>query len=183
MRTILQLSLIALLTAYAPTTRAQPAPNFYLEAQREAMESVAFLVGEWEGEGWMEMGGGQATFRSTESVESRLDGLALIIEGHHQTDVPGRAEPMVIHHAVAMLTYDSDAEIYRFNSQVHRGGTGRFEGRMVDDAFVWGMTMGGAQIRYTIRIDEEGRWHEIGERSTGDETWTQFFEMTLAPKP
>lgn len=143
------------------------------------MKDVAFLVGEWEGEGWMEMGGRRTTFKSAESVESRLDGLALIVEGLHRAEIPGRPEPVVVHHALAMLTYDPEAEVYRFNTQVHRGGTGRYEGQIVDDAFVWGMSMRGAQIRYTIRIDDQGRWHELGERSEDRASWTPFFEMTL----
>jgi hypothetical protein len=38
----------------------------------------------------------------------------------------------------------------------------------------------GMRIRYTIRLDDKGRWFEIGERSTDGATWTKFFEMTLA---
>ena len=45
-------------------------------AQREAMKKLDFLVGEWKGEGWMEFAPGQRrTFRGTEVVQSKLDGL------------------------------------------------------------------------------------------------------------
>ena len=37
-------------------------------------------------------------------------------------------------------------------------------------------------MRYTIRLDGQGRWHEVGERTTDGETREQFFEMTLAPQ-
>ncbi len=68
-----------------------------LEAKREHMKSVAFMVGEWTGEGWI---------------------------------VAGPDGPQ------------------RFSS-------------------------------YTVTIDDQGRWTEIGETSTDGEIWRKFFEMTL----
>lgn len=153
-----------------------------LDAQRAAMSPLSFMVGEWEGEGWMDMGQGRNAFRSREVVESRLDGLTLIIEGTHHADIPGRTEPMLVHHAVAMITYDPSTQGYKFNSQVHAGGTGTFAGSYEDGAFIWGMQAGPMQMRYTIRLDDEGRWYEIGERSMDGVTWKQFFEMTLSKK-
>ena len=38
-------------------------------------------------------------------------------------------------------------------------------------------------MRYTMRINEKGQWHEIGEMSRDSgTTWNQFFEMTLDKK-
>ncbi len=144
------------------------------------MEHVAFLVGDWTGEGWMDMRGQRASFRSSERVESRIDGLALLIEGTHTADIPGRSEPLVVHHALAMLTFDQDSDRYRFNTQVHSGGTGVYSGYFEDGAFVWEMTQGPSQVRYVIRLDDDGQWVETGERSADGQTWTQFFEMTLS---
>jgi hypothetical protein len=144
------------------------------------MEHVAFLVGDWTGEGWMDMGERRASFRSSERVESRIDGLALVIEGTHTADIPGRADPLVVHHALAMLTFDPDSGRYRFNTQVHGGGSGVYQGHVENGAFVWEMTQGPSHVRYVIQLDDEGRWVETGERSSDGHTWTQFFEMTLS---
>jgi hypothetical protein len=41
------------------------------------------------------------------------------------------------------------------------------------------MEMPGRSVRYTIRLDENGRWFEIGETSSDGSEWRKFFEMTL----
>ena len=56
---------------------------------------------------------------------------------------------------------------------------GSFSGRVEDAAFIWGMSTPRGEMRYTIRLDDEGRWHEIGEYQGKDGEWRQFFEMTL----
>ncbi len=175
------LTLLVFATA-EPTFAQNPQQAAMLKAQQDAMAKMAFLAGEWEGTGWMDMGQGRAEYRSHEIVESRLDGLVLVVEGTHEADVPGQAEPRVVHHAVAMITFDPIARRYNFNSQVHQGGTGMYHGDMDGDAFVWGMSFGTMHMRYTIRLDEEGRWYEIGERSTDGENWTAFMGMTLERK-
>lgn len=178
--TCIPLLLLAISLAIPMNTAAQSAQSPELEAQKEAMASVAFLVGEWRGSGWWDVGQGRIQIESSEVVESRLDGLALVIEGHHTSRMDTASEPVVVHHALAMMTYDPDADEYRFNTQVARGGTGMYSGYVEDGAFIWRMTAGGGQIRYTIQIDDEGRWHETGHFSNDGATWEQFFAMTLA---
>jgi hypothetical protein len=39
------------------------------------------------------------------------------------------------------------------------------------------------RIRYTMRLNEKGQWHEVGEVSRdAGQSWFQFFEMTLDRK-
>jgi len=161
------------------TALAQPAPSPELGQQKEAMEAVQFLVGEWKGSGWIDMGQGRSEFVASEVVESRLNRLALLVEGRHIVEPNGSPNPIVVHHALAMLTYDPAAGMYRFNSQVARGGTGMYEGSVEDGAFIWRMEAGGGQVRYRIRLDEEGRWDEVGEYSADGANWSPFFGMTL----
>jgi hypothetical protein len=142
----------------------------------DPMQPLAPMVGEWKGEGWIRMGPGEPVhFDSQERVESRLGGEALFIEGTHRAKDGG---PLV-HQAVALLSHDAAAGVYRFRSHVHGRGPGDFEGRVEEDgAFVWGGAMGPGQMRYTIRIDGD-RWNEVGEFSQDGETWMPFFEMNL----
>ncbi|MEK7732277.1 MAG: hypothetical protein AAB363_10515, partial [Planctomycetota bacterium] len=65
---------------------AQPAPGGGGPAPAiegvERMKSVAFLVGEWAGEGWVSMGPQQRhTLRVTESVRVKAGGRVLLVEG------------------------------------------------------------------------------------------------------
>jgi hypothetical protein len=107
-------------------------------------------------------------------VESRLDGRVLIIEGRHLAGVGEE----VAHHALAVVSYDPEAAVYRFRSHLATGRSGDFTGRFDGGAFVWGFTNERGQVRYTIRFDAE-RWHEVGEFSADGATWSQFFEMEL----
>ncbi len=55
-------------------------PN--VEAQRTAMKKLEFLLGEWSGEATVLRGPGQfIEMAQTESVQFKLDGLLLMIEG------------------------------------------------------------------------------------------------------
>ena len=167
-------SLLLVVATFPIMTYAQrPDPT----ASIEQMKKLDFLVGHWKGEGWMEYVPGQRnTFKSSEVVEKKLGGVALFIEGFHT------AGDRVIHHALALLSYDQAAGHYSFRSQVANGMGGNFEGKILDDgAFQWGMEMPQGTIRYIITRNDAGQWFEVGEMSQDGETWRQFFEMTLNP--
>lgn len=176
-----------------PQSQAEPAAEAG-HATPQAMAELAHWAGHWRGEGWIRMGPGEPVkIDSEEWVESRLDGAALVIEGLHRVQDSGaqdsgaqnsgtRADGRVVHHALALLTWDEAAETYRFRTHVAGRGPGDFTGRMEDGAFIWGGPMGGpagaGEMRYTIRL-EDGTWHEVGDFTRDGETWNRFFEMTL----
>lgn len=142
-----------------------------------AMARLSELEGRWKGSGWMRRGPGEPhRFDGTETVAMRLDGRVLVIEGEHRA----AGTDQVVHHAMAVVSWDEEAGEYRFRSYLANGREGDFTGRFEDGAFVWGMELPGQQIRYTIRFGDD-RWLEIGERSAdGGESWQKFFEMDLA---
>jgi len=85
----------ACLLAVAPhTARAQTAtaasPAAAVAAKREAMQRLAYMVGQWQGEGWIQMGGPRITFRGGERVQSRLGGITLLVEGDFSSRPPRR---------------------------------------------------------------------------------------------
>ena len=142
-----------------------------------AMQAISSLEGRWEGAGWSRRGPAEPEyFTSLEQVESRLDGRALLIEGlHHDTGDAAK----VVHHALAMTTYDPDAGRYDFRSYAAGHGSGNFEGHVEGGTFIWGFEIPGrGQIRYTIRIEDD-EWHEVGEFSADGSQWNQVFQMDL----
>lgn len=141
----------------------------------EAMKATSFLVGRWEGDGWMQRGPGEPhSFRSLERVESRLDGRVLIIEGiHHARDTEE-----VVHHALATISYNPTDGSYRFRSHLADGTSDEHTAKLEDGAFVWGFETPRGQVRFTIRIKDD-EWHEIGEFSPDGESWSTFFQMDL----
>jgi hypothetical protein len=150
-----------------------------LEAKQEHMEAVAFMVGNWSGEGWIVTGpGGPQKFSSHETIEAKLDGLVLTIDGVH-TSLEENNLGQPVHHAFAVLSWDDTVGAYSFQSHLADGRSGDFKGHFADGAFVWGMEIPDRSIRYTITIDDQGRWTEIGASATDGQTWQKFFEMTL----
>jgi hypothetical protein len=143
------------------------------------MKKLDFLVGEWQGEGWMEIAPGQRrTFKGTETIQSKLDGLLLTMDGLHRGQVGGK--DAVVHSAFTAISYDDKAKRYRFQAFTARGNYEDAEAKITDGQLVWGMKVPQfGDMRYTIKLDDKGRWFEIGEVTQDGKEWRKFFEMTL----
>jgi hypothetical protein len=150
-------------------------------AQRDAMKKLEFLVGEWAGEGWMEFAPGQRRpFRGIEVAQSKLDGLLLTIDGLHRGKVGGQGDETVVHNAFAIVFYDATAKRYRFQGFTARGNHEDTTAEVTDGKLVWGMMIPQfGDVRYTIKLDDQGRWFEVGEVTRDGKTWRKFLEMTL----
>src|SRR4051794_2431812 len=58
--------------------------------QRAEMKNLDWLAGQWKGVGWIQMGPqGRKEFTQTETVQSKLDGLVLLIEGEGKSKENG----------------------------------------------------------------------------------------------
>jgi hypothetical protein len=170
--TLLLCALVLPLSAQAPAS---------IPAQREAMKKLDFLVGRWKGEGWVEKSSGQrVTFTQTENVQSKLDGTALLVEGRGTGKAPGQAAEAALFEAMAVISYDEQGKLYRFVSNTSEGRQGEFDLKPVEGGCEWGFRIPqGGRVRYTIKLNDNGQWHEIGEFSQDDKTWRKFHEMTL----
>ena len=168
---------ILLLAVVVNASPAQPP----VAAQREAMKKLDFLVGQWKGDGWMEFAPGQRrTFKGTEVVQRKLDGLLVSVEGEHRGQVGGKGEEVVVHSAFALVSYDEMAKRYRFQAFTGRGSYEDAEAKVSDGQLVWGMKVPQfGDVRYTIKLDDKGRWFEIGEVTRDGKVWQRFFEMTM----
>lgn len=149
--------------------------------QRDAMKKLDFWVGQWQGTGWVEFAPGQRrTATVTEMIQSKLDGLVLIVEGTGKDKAPGKEEEAIVHHAVGVITYDERAKVYRFSTHTMEGRHADAELKVIDErTFEWGFQVPVGTVRYTINFTEKGQWHERGDFSQDGKTWRQFHEMTL----
>jgi hypothetical protein len=164
---LLTFALPALAGAQPP---AAPSPS---PARVAAMQKLSFMEGVWKGTAWMQMGPKKEDTTSMETVSREVGGNALLVKGVHRI-----ADGRVVHDTLGVLFAKEDGT-YAFHTWLANGRNGVHAGEWKDGAFVWGMETPGMRIRYTIRLDERGRWFEIGERSPDGATWTKFFEMTL----
>lgn len=145
------------------------------------MQKLDFMVGEWQGEGTMDFGpGDRRASKVKEVVQRKAGGHVLMIEGLGKASVPGKDEEMVVHDAFAMIWYDNESKQFRMQAFRAAGGSVNPSITVDDKTIVWGFRDPRAgQIRFTIKLDEAGRWNEIGESSRDGATWRKFFEMTL----
>ncbi len=154
------------LSAQAPPPTA-PVP--------EAMLRVSPMAGRWVGEGWIRRGPGEPErFKGIETVESRLGGHVLVVEGRHLDPKDGR----LVHHAFGVITYDTARAAYRFRSHLANGLSGDYQAEWKEGAFVWTLELPRVgTMRYTIRI-KDGLWDEIGEMQR-EGLWNKIFEMRM----
>ena len=141
------------------------------------MAKIAQMAGKWKGGGWILTPAGKHVSDSEETIEMRLDGRALLIEGYHRDATSGE----VNHHALAIIAWDDARREYRFSSALASGRTGYFPARLEGKSFVWTIAIpNGSTSRFTIALDDPDKWSEVGEQSRdGGMTWVKFFEMNL----
>lgn len=140
------------------------------EVNKAAISKLAFIVGDWKGEGWMMGQDGQKhSFTQTETIRFKIDSTAILIEGR------GMNNGKVIHNAMAILSYNQTDKYYNFHSYLANGREGKFKAELLDEKLHWYPM---ENMRYIISLNENGQWHETGEMKRGDQ-WFQFFEMNL----
>jgi len=170
------------LAALVATAAAQMPSPPDRDAKLGAMRELDFLVGDWRGSGWMQMGPQmRIDFKSREIVERKLGGMIVAIEGIHEGVPPGSTDSVTVHHAFAVLSYDAQAKKYRFRSWLENGLAGDYEATVNAGTLEWGYEdPRRGRIRYIIRLDDKGQWQETGDFSKDGTTWMPFFAMTLS---
>jgi hypothetical protein len=145
------------------------------------MKKLNFLIGEWRGEGWTEFVPGQRKSSPiAESVQPKLGGMVLLVEGIGKAKPPGQQEEVIVHNALGVLSYDERAKIFRLRTYLATGQSTDAEAKFTDGGFQWGFQAGPSlSFRYTVKLNDKGEWFEIGEMSQDRTNWRKFHEMTL----
>ena len=117
----------------------------------------------------------------TETVERKLGGAVLLVEGRGTVPVPG-AEDRVVHHALGVISFDPGTSSYTLRSYLATGQSGNFALTLLDGGVSWTREVAGGRIRNTARYTAD-EWHEIGEFSRDGATWTQVMELRLQREP
>lgn len=160
---------------------AEPAQDA-AAVQREAMKKLEAWVGQWQGSGWIVDGPSRNRheFTITETIQSKLGGRVLLVEGLGKGKDPKTGAEIDTHNTLAVLSYDEKVQIYRFRTHEANGRTLDVEAKPIDGGLEWGFRdeTRGATIRFTVHLDGN-RWHEVGEATRDGKTWHKFLEMTL----
>jgi hypothetical protein len=149
------------------------AQDMNADLQRGEVKKLESLVGQWKGSGWIQQGAKRENFTGTETVQRKIDGLALLVEGKFSN-----AEGKIIHETLAVLSFKPDAKKYEFRTYLANGMSGSHDFKLLADGYEWGFQFPNGNIRYVIKTNNDV-WFETGEFSKDGKTWMKIFEMKL----
>lgn len=176
-----QLLAIALPTLLTTSALAQQQVGYVAPdtaAKRAAMEKLAFIVGDWEGEAVAYMGPGrQIRLWQREWVRPKLKGQILAVEGVGR-ELTASGPKDTLFNAWAVIDWDPTRG-YFMRSNVLDGRVGEFPVELKENGFVWGTAVPGGKIRYTMTLTPQGEWHEKGEFTRDEQRWFPTMEMRL----
>lgn len=174
MKALARLTLVAALLAAAATAHAQmPASPTGSEAQRTALDRLAFLDGEWRGEATVYGPEGRTTLTQTERVGPMLGGSIRVIEGRGYA-----ADGSLQFNAMATVSWDARAGRYGFRSYA-QGYSGDYPFEVTADGFRWQTPAGpGARIEY-VAVVQDGVWREVGTWIAEGQPPRPMIEMRL----
>ena len=158
------------LSAQAP----DPGPN------RAAIERLKFMEGTWRGTAWMLRGSERIQTDMVESVERKLGGTVLLVQGQGTVAEPGARR--TVHDALAVISFDPRSGSYAMRSYIGSGQSGDFAVTLVDGGVSRTREVPGGRIRNTARYTAD-EWHEVGEFSRDGTSWTQVMELKLRREP
>jgi len=147
-----------------------------IQAQRAAMQELAFLVGTWAGEGRLHRAPGEPlVVTQTEEAQYRLDGLILSIEG-----VGRSKDGTAVLQAFGVISYDDEVRAYRMRAF----NDGRFLETEVQlskhgPGLQWGFALGDVRTSSILRINEKGEWTEHAEIRISGQPPKTLLELTL----
>ena len=145
-----------------------------IEVRRAEMKKLDQWIGNWKGSGWIQQGKEKETFIGTETVQKKLDGLALLVQGNFVNK-----EGVTIHETIGVLTHNLKTKNYSFNTFLANGSNGEHEFKAIADGWQWGLQFPGGSMRYATKLNDD-TWFEVGEISMDEgKTWRKFFEMEL----
>ena len=126
--------------------------------QRQAMQTLSWMDGEWVGEATVSMGPGRtSTHPHTERIGPMLGGSIKVIEGRSSgEDGEGPA-----FNAFAVVSWDDATDRYTMRSYAN-GEAGDFPLEATAEGFSWSTPARGGEMRYVTTF-RDGEWVETGD--------------------
>ncbi len=176
---------------------------FSIDERQKQLFQLSWMVGEWEGSGWIDRGEeGRSEVSYTQAVRSKQNGLFLVLDG----EVRRRGDLASECSVLRLLSYPFGAEYIKWQEYSSENGTERMnEARVSGRSVQVGippineeLTRVGAGtfrkdlpvsiegwVRITISLNNKNEWIETWEMrrlsDTGDD-WFRFFEVALSRK-
>ncbi len=168
----------ALLTSLSVVAAAQQPPVTSASVQRDAMQKLTFLVGQWTGPVTIVRGPGEPLhLTQNESIQFKLGGLVLLVEGK-STGADGKAQ----FEALATVAFDDASRTYHIRAY-HDGNYLDAPLTVLTDGFSWGYDAGPAKIENTMHLTAKGEWQETTTVTFQNNPPRPSVEMLLTRKP
>ncbi len=157
-RTVLAATAAALTLACAGAASAQMTPQpAGTPEQREAMDRLSWMDGEWVGQASVYAGPGRtATHPHTERIGPMLGGSIKVIEGRTT-----EADGAVSFNAFAVISWNDAEDRYVMRSYAN-GQAADFPLTATADGFSWSTPAQGGEVRYVTTF-KDGEWVEVGD--------------------
>lgn len=166
-----------ILGSFFAAAAQQPGPTT-ADTSRDAMSKLSFLVGRWSGPLTVVRGPGEPLhLTQSESVEYKLDGLVLLVEGK-STDAGGHASFA----ALATIAWDEATRGFRIRAY-HDGHYVDTELTVNADGFSWGFDSGPAHVVNRMHLTPQHEWAETTEVAMGANPPRKTVDMLLARQP
>ena len=165
------LAAAALVVCISPVVAQAPVPD---PAHLAEMKKLDWLVGKWEGMATYQMGPDQkSTVTQVETIQSKLGGTLLVIEGL------GKVGDKVVHEAFGIVHWDTGTKGLKLSAHLADGRSVVADAKVTNGVLEWSFDTPQGSMRYVIERTEDGGWLEKGFRNRPGGTPVEFFEMKL----
>ncbi len=147
-----------------------------------SIRQLDFMLGNWEGEGWIYINRERKTFIQYEEIVPKADSSIMVVNGKGYAKEAGVITDRVIHDAFGVISPNTAAG-YGVTMLSFSTASGRLENQMylIEEKKVqWSFQdERGGTIRFTEDFSQDGQWIENGEYSMDGKQWFPFFKMEL----
>jgi hypothetical protein len=148
---------------------------------RAMQEARTLLCGEWRGSAWVELQPGRRDELEVEiTVSSKADGSALLLDVSYGVRRPAAAGQPDLHDEMAVLSFDEEAQAYRFDIFFSSGrretGSGRLDGAVLE---ILGSIREGGRRRLTLDRSDPDEWREKAEIAADGARWRTYYDSRL----
>jgi hypothetical protein len=143
------------------------------------LDRLTFMVGEWQGTGWMMTQTGKSYTDVWENVECKLDCHVFAVDGLGTMTDSITGATTVTHDAFGVISYAPDADVFQIRAYKEDAVTVSNIDFIDDKIIRWGFETPGGSVRFTTDFSIENTWSEIGEFSRDGTSWMQFLETRL----
>ena len=148
-----------------------------------SIDKLDFMIGEWEGTGWMMTRTGKEESIVKEKAEYKLEESIIVVEGLGTKTDTITNDVKVVHNAFGIIFFDSKNNTLSMNAYKNGESTQSKIEFIEDKIFQWNMEIPNqGKIRFIVDFSTDNKWIETGEFSRDGVSWMKFLGMELTRK-